>query len=164
MLASFWNLWLQGEIEGAPIATFTFQFYKQLVLNIYFVQEKIYTNKIKINVWIDKIFELPSLWFLIYLITNKKNSLISDEYILPIACTKGGTNLASFSCDSGLDWYSMKVCSMLLKVVGVRVGVVLVGTPELSPSSVRNWNKFEITHSFHAVSTWTLNRNIGKLN
>lgn len=36
---------------------------------------------------------------------------------------------------------SRKVCSIFLRVVGVRVAVVLVGTPELSPSRATNCNK-----------------------
>lgn len=78
---------------------------------------------------------------------------------LPIECTNGGTNRASFSCDSGFDWYSMNVCSILLKVVGVKVGVVLVGTPELSPSSVRNWKrKKQLLHLIYtSKGSWSKN-------
>lgn len=63
---------------------------------------------------------------------------------LPIECTRGGTNPASFSWGSGLDCNSIKVCSMFLRVVGVKVGVVLVGTPEFKPSRVINCNKRKI--------------------
>jgi hypothetical protein len=55
-----------------------------------------------------------------------------------IGCTTGGTKPASFWCDSTSLCSSMNVCSMLRNVVGVRVGVVRVGTPEFSPSSVTN--------------------------
>lgn len=62
---------------------------------------------------------------------------------LPIEWTRGGTNPASFSWLSGFDCNSIKVCSMFRNVVGVRVGVVRVGTPEFRPSRVINCNKKE---------------------
>lgn len=63
---------------------------------------------------------------------------VETYWLLPIECTSGGTNPASFSCDSGFDCSSMNVCSIFLRVVGVSVGVVRVGTPEFRPSSVMN--------------------------
>lgn len=64
--------------------------------------------------------------------------------LLPIECTKGGTKPASFSWDSGFDCNSIKVCSILRRVVGVNVGVVRVGTPELMPSRAMNCNNGKI--------------------
>lgn len=60
---------------------------------------------------------------------------------LPIEWTRGGTNPASFSWLSVSDCNSIKVCSMFRSVVGVKVGVVLVGTPEFNPSKFKNCKK-----------------------
>lgn len=69
-------------------------------------------------------------------------SEVSDPemyWLLP--STRGGTKPASFWWLSASHWSSMKVCSILRRVVGVNVGVVRVGTPEFKPSRVINCNK-----------------------
>lgn len=50
----------------------------------------------------------------------------------------GGTNPAWRWCSTGaggIDWRSKKDSSIFLRVVGVRVGVVRVGIPEVNPFS-----------------------------
>jgi len=57
-----------------------------------------------------------------------------------LGCTRGGTKPAWLLCVSGAGIAgtppnSRNVCSMFRRVVGVRVGVVRVGTPQWSPPS-----------------------------
>ena len=54
--------------------------------------------------------------------------------------TRGGTNPASLLWEADSLVSSRKVCSILRRVVGVSVGVVLVGTPLCSPSKDISWS------------------------
>jgi len=65
------------------------------------------------------------------------NVVPPDVDAAALGCMSGGTKPAWLLCVSGAGTppNSKKVCSMFLKVVGVRVGVVRVGTPQWRPPS-----------------------------
>lgn len=94
------------------------------------------------------------------MLVGKTNNILYSKFRIKLAVyvnnlivpwfggTTGGTKPAWFWWDSTWHWISMRVSSILRRVVGVNVAVVRVGTPLLNPTSYKEYKSSKIRLTF----------------